>query len=74
MGIASWHSVSPISCQRAALVEHCSTGQQGFRAVRWEHGQAYLYGPVYSGPDCRSAAFCREVGIPTSQADEILCE
>ena len=72
--IDKWHMTGPISTQRVALVEHCETGEQGFRAVAWNNGRPHLYGPVYSGPSCMSAAACREVGIPESEGERILCD
>lgn len=71
--LSKWEAVGPVGAQRAKLVEHSETGQQGFRAVRWINGSPELFGPVYSSPNCTSAEECREVGIPESEADAVLC-
>ncbi len=71
--LSKWKTDAAIGAQRVAGVVHEETGQRGYRAVAWNNGRVTLYGPVYSGPNCTSADECRELGIPETEADSVLC-
>ena len=71
--ISKWESDETVGAQRFCRVRHTETGQVGYRKLAWKNQGAFVYGQVYSGPHCMSAATCRELGIPESEADTVLC-